>query len=160
MTARWVSFPLPSSFWCTSDHQSQQDDKPELQQHNRQVVSIPQTLLIVQLTTVLIQVACQIVLEEFAPLYLRIPYHTSALSGADWVQELLTGHPQRIQTELGVSQSTFVLLLRSIQVLGVKSSRHVSVEEQLAIFLYTVVTGLTFTHVREHFQCSTGTITK
>jgi hypothetical protein len=29
-----------------------------------------------------------------------LPYHTSALSGEDWVQELIHGHPNRIKTEL------------------------------------------------------------
>jgi hypothetical protein len=158
--ARRVLLPFPSSFQCTSDHQSQQDNEPEPQRRNGRLVLPPQVLRVVQLTAFIIQFACQMVLEELAPLYLRTPYHTSALSGADWVQELLTGHPRRIQTELGVSRSTFVLLLKSIQALGVKSSRHVSVEEQLAIFLYTVVTGLPCTHVGERFQRTTGTITK
>jgi hypothetical protein len=91
-----------------------------------------------------------------------IPYHTSALSGADWVCELLAGHPKRIRAELGVYRSTFAMLLRTIQApeIGLQSSRHVSIEEQLAIFLYTVVTGLPCTHVGERFQRSSDTITK
>ena len=36
--------------------------------------------------------------------------------------------------------------------------RHVSLEEQLAIFLYTCVTGLTTRHVAECFQHSNKTI--
>jgi hypothetical protein len=28
-----------------------------------------------------------------APLYDKTPYHTSALSGEDWVSELINGHP-------------------------------------------------------------------
>ena len=99
-------------------------------------------------------------INDLAPLYLRTPYHTSALSGAEWVHELLNGHLQRIRNELGVSRGTFTLLVKSMQALDVNSSRHVSIEEQLAIFLYTVVTGLSCTHVEEHFQQSTSTITK
>jgi hypothetical protein len=34
--------------------------------------------------------------------YEKQPYHTSILSGIGWVKELLTGHPDRIQCELGV----------------------------------------------------------
>ncbi|KAH9953769.1 hypothetical protein BGW80DRAFT_1132489, partial [Lactifluus volemus] len=76
------------------------------------------------------------ILNVMAPLYHRIPYHTSSLSGEAWVQELLTGHPQRIRNELGVYRSTFIMLVRAIQALGLQPSRHVSIEEQLAIFLY------------------------
>lgn len=95
-----------------------------------------------------------------APDYPHTQHHTSALSGADWVHELLSGHPERIRNELGVYRSTFTVLLKAIQMLGLRSSRHISIEEQLAIFLYTVVTGLSCTHVGERFQRSPDTITK
>ncbi|KAF8591703.1 hypothetical protein K439DRAFT_1326275 [Ramaria rubella] len=42
------------------------------------------------------------------PLYSKIPYHTSALSGYGWVQELLNGHPEHIRCELGVHKSVFL----------------------------------------------------
>ncbi|KAI0278222.1 hypothetical protein BGY98DRAFT_888916, partial [Russula aff. rugulosa BPL654] len=64
------------------------------------------------------------------------PYHTSAPSGEEWVQELLSGHPQRIRNELGVNRGTFTILCKAIQSLDITSSGHVSIEEQLAIFLY------------------------
>jgi len=91
-----------------------------------------------------------------------IPYHTSALSGEEWIQELITRHPQCIWDELGVYWSTFTILLKAIQdpLIGFQSLCHVSIEEQLSIFLYTMVTGLSCTHVGEHFQQSTDTITK
>ncbi|OJA12867.1 hypothetical protein AZE42_10211 [Rhizopogon vesiculosus] len=60
------------------------------------------------------------------------PYHTSALSGMGWVNELLTGHPNRIQCELGC-----------------RDSKYVTLEEQLAIFLYACVTGLSVRHLGE-----------
>ena len=41
------------------------------------------------------------------PLYNKVPYHTSALSGADWVWELLSGHPDCICNELGVCHHVF-----------------------------------------------------
>ena len=81
-----------------------------------------------------------------------MPYHTSSLSGEDWVQELLTGHPQCIHYELGLDQGTFLILIKALQVAGLQSLCHVSIEEQLAIFLYTVVTGMSSIHVGEHFQ--------
>ncbi|EGO03241.1 hypothetical protein SERLA73DRAFT_69145 [Serpula lacrymans var. lacrymans S7.3] len=60
------------------------------------------------------------------------PYHTSILTGHGWVLELLQGHPDRIHAELGVRRHVFLNL-----------------EEQLAIFLYTSVIGLSVRHLGE-----------
>jgi hypothetical protein len=104
--------------------------------------------------------ACEAVIELMTPIINRTPYHTSMLSGEAWVQELLAGHPRRIHNELGVCQQTFLTLVQTLQGIGIQSLRNVTIEEQLAIFLYTVVTGLSSTHVGEHFQRSPSTITK
>jgi hypothetical protein len=144
-----------------SDQQSrQQDNRVEPRQHRRPVVLPPCVLTIIRITDVLIHLAYLAVIQHFAVRSLRIPYHTSALSGAGWVDELLNGHPWHIRTELGVCRSTFTLLIKAMQKAHLYSSRHVSIEEQVAIFLYTTVTGLTCTHIREHFQQSPSTITK
>lgn len=92
---------------------------------------------------------------------IRIPYHTSALSGEAWVLELITGHPDRIRHNLGVSLDIFDDLLRVLRAGGFVPSRNgVSVEEQLAIFLYTCVTGLSTRLIGERFQRSTDTISR
>ncbi|KAF7966287.1 hypothetical protein HWV62_17922 [Athelia sp. TMB] len=90
----------------------------------------------------------------------RQPYHTSALTGAQWVMELLTGHPRRIRTELGVSHHVFNQLLLQMEDMGMGASRHVTLEEQLAIFLYMSVTGSTIRHTGERFQRSNDTISR
>ena len=82
------------------------------------------------------------------------PYHTSALTGERWVIELLAGHPERIRNELGVHRDVFVELLAQLHSMGYKDSNSISLEEQVAIFLYTCVTGLTIPHVGERFQKS------
>ncbi|KZP27007.1 hypothetical protein FIBSPDRAFT_676797, partial [Athelia psychrophila] len=64
------------------------------------------------------------------------PYHTSALTGAQWVAELMTGHLRQIHTELGVLHAVFFLLLEEMSAMGWATSRHLSLQEQLAIFLY------------------------
>ena len=94
------------------------------------------------------------------PLYTKEPYHTSALSGEAWVLELLSGHPNRIRTELGMSLGAFSSLIQELQGAGYSNSKHVSLEEQLAIFLYMCVTGLTIRHVGERFQRSNETISR
>lgn len=91
----------------------------------------------------------------------RVPYHTSALSGEAWVLELITGHPDRIQHNLGVSLNVFDSLLHILRANGFAPSRNgVSVEEQLAIFLYTCVTGLSTRLIGERFQRSSDTISR
>ena len=91
-------------------------------------------------------------MEVASGLYDKRAYHTSILSGHAWVQELLNGHPDRIRCELGVSHHVFNLLLSNLHGMGYKDSRHVTLEEQLAVFLYTCVTGLSIRHVGERFQ--------
>lgn len=85
---------------------------------------------------------------------------TSALSGEAWILELLCGHPNRIRTELGVSHEVFAKLVQELRDVGYQNSRNVSLEEQLGIFLYMCVTGLTIRHVGERFQRSNETISR
>lgn len=91
--------------------------------------------------------------------YLKTPYHTSILSGQAWVQELLDGHPDRIRTAL-VHREVFHHLIDELRSLGHKDTTYVTLEEQLAIFLYTSVTGLPVRHVGERFQRANSTISK
>lgn len=88
------------------------------------------------------------------------PYHTSILSGQMWVDELLDGHPDRIRCELGLRKEDFRELIHVLRSFGEADSRYVTLEEQLAIFLYTSVTGLTIRHAGERFQRSSDTISK
>ena len=88
------------------------------------------------------------------------PYHTSILSGHEWVMELLTGHPERIRCELGMHAHVFKQLISELRDLGHTNSKFVSLEEQLAIFLYFCVTGLSIRHVGERFQRSNDTISR
>jgi hypothetical protein len=99
--------------------------------------------------------------NEYTQQYVdKIPYHDSAFTGFDWVLELLRGHPKRIRRELGVHKATFRSLIASLQNAGHGPSRFVTLEEQLAIFLYTCVTGLSLVHVCERFQRAEATTSK
>ena len=91
-------------------------------------------------------------------LFIREPYHTSILTGEGWVMELLSGHRNRIRCELGVSHDVFAALISELRDMGHGNSKYVSLEEQLSIFLYMCVTGLTIRHVGERFQRSNETI--
>jgi hypothetical protein len=115
---------------------------------------------IIRILGVLLTVIIPKVIQVICALYVKQPYHTSILSGEGWVQELLNGHPKRIQCELGVTKEVFLELIHELQSMGHTQSRYVSLEEQLAIFLYTSVTGLSVRHVGERFQRSNATISK
>jgi len=88
------------------------------------------------------------------------PYHTSILTGQGWVDELLEGHSEHIHTELGMHKHVFLALVSKLQDLGHTNSKYVSLEEQVAIFLYACITGLTVHHLGEQFQRSNETISK
>ena len=155
--------PFLLHFGAMSDQDQQsrrQDNQQEPQQHDRRVVVPPQVQAFIRVADAFLQLIRIVMMHRAATRTPRIPYHTSALSREAWVQELLTGHPERIRTELGVYRSTFTLLIKAMQKLELYSSRHVSIEEQVSIFLYTAVTGLSSTHVGERFQRSSSTIAK
>jgi len=90
----------------------------------------------------IVMVAASVTLIYAEPLFNNIPYHTSSLSGLGWVFELIAGHPDRIRCELGVHKDVFQGLILKLLKLGHGDSRHITLEEQLAIFLYMCVTGL------------------
>ena len=96
------------------------------------------------------------------PHYWKQDYHTSALTGQAWVNELIHGHPDRIFNELGMRLHVFMAFVANLQLLsGLQVSKHgVTVEEQAAIFLYACVTGLSVRHIGERFQRANGTISK
>jgi hypothetical protein len=93
-------------------------------------------------------------------LYDKIPYHTSILTGHAWVLELINGHPDRIKCELGMRCHVFLELVTALRAVGLTATKSMTLEEQLAIFLYTSVTGLSIRHVGERFQHANATISK
>ena len=92
--------------------------------------------------------------------HMKEPYHTSILSGYAWVQELLHGYPKCIHTELGVHKELFLALVEELQSMGHEDTKNVTLQEQLAIFLYISVTGLSIRHAAEQFQHANATISK
>ena len=116
--------------------------------------------LIAGMFLVLKEVLSHVILMFQSP-GIRIPYHTSILTGEGWVLELLHGHPNRIKTELGVYKEVFEALVAEISNIGAHSpDEQISVQVQVAIFLYIAVTGITIRHAAERFQHTTATISK
>lgn len=98
------------------------------------------------------------------PQYIKTDMHTSALSGRAWLNELLDpeGHPDRIYIAMGMRRHVFLALIFQIRALGYMEAQNAQImlDESLAIFLYTCVTGLAIDHVAERFQHSHSTISE
>ncbi|ESK81190.1 hypothetical protein Moror_2281 [Moniliophthora roreri MCA 2997] len=56
--------------------------------------------------------------------YKKQPYHNSALTGFQWVQELINGNPRRIYTELGVRLHVYLALVITLRSMGYIDSSH------------------------------------
>jgi hypothetical protein len=87
--------------------------------------------------------------------------YDSALSGQAWLQELLNGHPVCFHNNIGMSKHVFRKLVHELQMYaGLEDTKHVTKEEQLAIFLHQCRTGAASHDVWEHFQHGPETISK
>ncbi|KAI6096041.1 hypothetical protein F5141DRAFT_1221143 [Pisolithus sp. B1] len=136
--------------WDTVDMDSEHDFHND--DHHLPIMTDPQPRLreqfdiICAIWTAVIK-AVSLATERTEP----IAYHTSILSGG-WILELLSSHPERIRTELGVHKHVFRVLVDELQQSGYSHSKYVTLQEQLGIFLYIAVTGLTIRHIGECFQ--------
>src|ERR1700761_9294593 len=78
------------------------------------------------------------------------PLHTSFLTGDLWIDEILTGHPERCKRALGMSAVVFSLLWAELAATGdLYDGRWVTAREQLAIVIYWLVHG---SSPREHCE--------
>ena len=97
----------------------------------------------------------------YAARFEKTAQHTSVLRGQQWVDELLEGHPARFKNEMGMSKLVFNRLLEVLEEDGgLKDSRYVSSQEQLAIFLHFAHRALSNRGLQERFQRSADTISK
>ena len=112
-------------------------------------------------TLILINIVCLAVLQILADQQNKIPMHTSILTGQMWVDELLGGHDRRFYNGYGMEKHVFLRLIRILREKGgLHHTKHVDLEEQLAIFLHMVVTGCSNRKAQERFQRSGDTISK
>ena len=106
-------------------------------------------------------IAAASVIVEMSPRWFKIPQNTSALSGHAWIRELLASHPRRFHNMLGMSKHVFRTLARELQEFsGLQDSKHIALEEQLALFVHMCQIGGTQRGMQECFQHSPDTISK
>jgi len=91
----------------------------------------------------------------------KVPQHTSILSGQNWIDKLKAGHDGWFHNEMGVCKHVFWALLSVLwKEVGLHDTRHISSEEQLAIFLHYAHRGLSNQALQERFQRSLDIISK
>ncbi len=87
--------------------------------------------------------------------------HDSMMTGEMKVSEWLRRHPSAMHSQLGVSLTTFRLVLHDLEELGgLAPTRYISSWIQLAIFLYMCREGLGVRHAGECFQRGLETVAK
>ena len=87
--------------------------------------------------------------------------HNSKLTGKEWVKELTEGHGKRMENNLGMARHVFKKFVTMLVDKGGIGHRwYMTPSEQVAIFLFFVVTNSSNHKVAERFQCSGDTISK
>lgn len=88
------------------------------------------------------------------------PKRTLSLKGSEYIRELLESvHPERIQEVLRMKLKPFEALCNIMREEGhLHDTKHIAVEEQLAMFLYMVGKSAGFQDVEERFQHSRDTV--
>lgn len=116
----------------------------------------------VSVTVAVIQYLTLGVAMYLVPMYIKEDMYTSSHTGRVWLNELLLGHDHRFHVAFGMRRHVFLALVLQIRCLGYLEAENATIflEESLAIFLYTCVTGLAIDHVAERFQHSKSTISE
>ena len=94
----------------------------------------------------------------------KTPYHTSTLSGANYIQEILGSHSpnkRRIYDALRMPETTFLRLVQWVKEKGIlHATKKISTEEQLAMFLKIVGEGASNRTTADRFQHSGDTVSR
>lgn len=126
----------------------------------RELAQINARVAVLKVSLVFLTFFLQKFIQLVQRFYIKEPYHNSLFSGAAWVQKLLSGHRNRIKDVLGVRKHVFLGLQDELLRLGFSDSCHITLEEQLAIFLWAYRTGVKTRQLAECFQHSLATVSK
>ncbi|CAL2230034.1 unnamed protein product [Prunus armeniaca] len=104
-------------------------------------------------------IICMHIYEYWQSYVDRTPCHNSVLSGHEYVQELLNGHPDRIYDSFRMDKHVFQRLCYTLESLNLlQNDRNVSTQEAVAIFLFIVSHSIRMRVAAERFQRSKDTI--
>ncbi|KAH7866693.1 hypothetical protein Vadar_023664 [Vaccinium darrowii] len=89
------------------------------------------------------------------------PCRTSAFTGAKWIAELNVGHPKRMYQAFRMCKTNFLALCQLLEgIYGLREAKRISVQEQVAIFLWIVGQRANNRSAQERFQRSRETISR
>lgn len=91
---------------------------------------------------------------------LKSSKHVSVRTGSMWVNEMMYGNPTLMIEHLRMPLRIFKLMVQQLRKFGQDDSRHVNVEEQLAITLYFLANRPFNRAMQDVFQHSGETITR
>ncbi len=90
-----------------------------------------------QCITLLAATVVGAVTKHVTPLISVRLMNISKLTGMNWVRELLTGHPIYFSDALVMPKHVYLKLVKDLQLYsGLTHSKHVQLEEQVALFLH------------------------
>lgn len=99
--------------------------------------------------------------QSLTPHLIKNPMYNSSRTGEQHIQELLSGHGVRFFDQMGMSKHVFIKLKHELATYsGFRSSKYISMDEQLAIFLRFCRIGLGTRVVREEFQRSADSVSR
>ncbi|XP_028785369.1 uncharacterized protein LOC114741284 [Neltuma alba] len=99
--------------------------------------------------------------SEYAVTYLcKEPCRTSDQTGHAWVQEILRGNPTRCYEMFRMEKRVFHYLCAELSEYGLKVTKHMGVEEMVAMFLNMVGHGIGNRMIQERFQHSGETVSR
>ena len=89
------------------------------------------------------------------------PVHTSIRTGQRFTEEILRAHPRRVLEVIRMPITTFLDLRDWVVERGLlRSTRYISVEEQIMMFLWMVGHGATNREASEQFQHAGDTVSR
>ncbi|KAH9714534.1 DDE Tnp4 domain-containing protein [Citrus sinensis] len=106
-----------------------------------------------------LEVAIAIKIYEKQQRAIRRQCYTGRLSGIEFVQELLNGHPDRMYNMFRMDKEVFIRLCYTLEHLQLlENDRHVCIKEAVAMCLYILSHGAVVRVVAERFQRSPETV--
>ena len=91
----------------------------------------------------------------------KSPCRTSALTGHEWVQEIMNGHDIRCYQQFRMRKHVFLHLCNILERrYGLKPTRGMGIHEQVGMFLYVLGQPGSIRNTEERFQHSGETISR
>lgn len=114
-----------------------------------------------RITDQIICTAAHLIRQYYVTYIYKTPCMTSSQTGHAWLMEMLRGHGHRCYNMFRMDINVFIKLSTELRSnYGLKDSRRMTVDEMLAMFLFTLGHGASNRLVSERFQHSGETVSR